>query len=81
MKYTDEDRRLSELMINYWVNFAKYGNPNEKGMPEWPVYNVENPTVMYLKGNPKVEPLPNLDKLKVIDEYYTWKRASEEESK
>jgi para-nitrobenzyl esterase len=81
MKYTDEDRQLSELMVNYWINFAKYGNPNKKGMPEWPVYNVENPTVMYLKGNPKAEPLPNLDKLKVIDEYYTWKRALGEGSK
>jgi para-nitrobenzyl esterase len=81
IKYTDEDKRLSEIMINYWINFARYGDPNGKDLPEWPVYNVENPTVMYLKGNPHTASLPDLVKLKVIDEYYLWKRASEEESK
>jgi para-nitrobenzyl esterase len=81
MKYTEEDRKLSETMVNYWINFAKYGDPNGKDLPKWPVYNVENPMVMYLKGNPHTAPLPNLDKLKVIDEYYKWKRSLGVESK
>ena len=81
MKYTEEDRKLSETMVNYWINFAKYGDPNGKDLPKWPVYNVENPIVMYLKGNPHTAPLPNLDKLKVIDEYYKWKRSLGVESK
>lgn len=81
MKYTEEDRKLSETMVNYWINFAKYGDPNGKDLPKWPVYNVENPIIMYLKGNPHTAPLPNLDKLKVIDEYYKWKRSLGVESK
>jgi hypothetical protein len=52
-----------------------------KDLPTWPVYNVENPTVMYLKVYPKAEPFPNLDKLKGIDGYYKWKRSLVEESK
>jgi para-nitrobenzyl esterase len=32
------DRKLSEVMSSYWVNFAKNGNPNGKGLPEWPAY-------------------------------------------
>ena len=80
IKYTEEDRKLSETMINYWINFAKYGDPNGKDLPQWPVYNVENPFVMYLEANPHITPLPNLDKLKVIDEYYKWKRSKGVES-
>jgi hypothetical protein len=27
-KYTDEEKRISKQMINYWTNFIKTGNPN-----------------------------------------------------
>ena len=37
---TDKDREISELMSAYWVQFAKMGNPNRAGLPEWPVYDV-----------------------------------------
>jgi para-nitrobenzyl esterase len=78
IKYTEEDRQLSETMLSYWTNFAKFGDPNGKNLPEWPVYNVDNPAVMYLQGKPRSAPLPNQDNLKVIDEYYTWKRSNGE---
>lgn len=29
------DYELSECMVNYWTNFAKTGNPNGEGLPEW----------------------------------------------
>lgn len=32
---TDEDRRVSALMTGYWTNFAKYGDPNGKGLPRF----------------------------------------------
>ena len=34
--YTSKDRALSELMISYWTNFAKHGDPNGPGIPAWP---------------------------------------------
>ena len=44
-----EDFALSEVMETYWTNFAATGNPNGKGVPEWPLYTEkDNFPVMHL---------------------------------
>jgi para-nitrobenzyl esterase len=32
----ERDRHLSDLIQRYWTNFAKTGNPNGAGLPNWP---------------------------------------------
>ncbi len=34
-----EDQSISRLMNSYWIHFAKTGNPNGEGLPEWPLYS------------------------------------------
>lgn len=47
--YSDADHALSEKILDYWTNFAKYGNPNGKGEGEWKPCTKENPYVHTLK--------------------------------
>lgn len=37
-RFDAADRRLSELMLSYWTNFAKHGDPNGAGLPAWPEF-------------------------------------------
>jgi para-nitrobenzyl esterase len=36
---SETDVRLSDLVSDYWVQFATSGNPNRSGLPAWPAYD------------------------------------------
>ena len=55
--WKEEDYKLSEMMQSYWVNFARTGNPNGPGLPEWPPYDeADHWEVMHLDVTPVAEP-------------------------
>lgn len=68
------DTALSDIVSSYWVNFARTGDPNGKGLTAWPAFTAAKQTVMYLDNTPKAGPVPNLDKILVLDGYYAWRR-------
>ena len=80
-RYGEDDLKLSDIMGTYWTNFAKYGDPNGENLPVWPEFTEENQSVMYLKNTseqgPQAGPVPNLDKLELMEEYFKYKRESE----
>ena len=73
------DLELSETMGTYWTNFAKYGDPNGEGVPEWPQFIESNPEVMYLDTSPHAGPVPSEASLKVLDAYFQWRFTREGE--
>lgn len=51
---------LADKMSQSWIQFARTGNPNHKGLPQWPAYNSTNTATMHFDN--KCEVLPQMDK-------------------
>lgn len=48
---TPADKKLAQVMNTYWTNFAKTGNPNGTGLPQWPAYTPENNQTLEIQPN------------------------------
>jgi para-nitrobenzyl esterase len=40
-EHSRDDEALGNAMRHYWTQFAKSGDPNVPGSPEWPAYNMQ----------------------------------------
>ena len=49
--FTAGDQELSKQMVDYWTNFAKYGNPNGKSGDVWKPYTAQSPQFMVLDAD------------------------------
>ena len=47
-------QRLADLMSDAWVSFARTGNPNSKGLPQWPSYDTTRRATMIFDLPPHV---------------------------
>ena len=72
------DHAVSEEVSSYWVNFAKTGDPNGGARPHWLAFTATSAQVMNLNDPSKAIPIPNLEKLQVLEGYYAWRRAEAE---
>jgi para-nitrobenzyl esterase len=45
------DRAVTEAVMDYWVQFARTGDPNLPGRPEWPLHTADKPMVMEIGDN------------------------------
>ncbi len=77
---SQSDLEISEAMGTYWTNFAKFGDPNGEGVPEWPAFSDVNPEVMYFGPTPHTGPVPSAEALEILDDYFEWRRSSEGEA-
>jgi para-nitrobenzyl esterase len=63
-------------MSNYWVNFARSGDPNGPGLPSWPAFSNAGSKVQYLGDPITVGGVANIDTLKVFDAVYATVRGA-----
>ncbi len=44
---TEQDRTLSNEIMDYWTNFMHTGNPNGDNLPNWETYSDEHPDIKF----------------------------------
>ena len=65
---TEADKKLTDAMSTYWVNFAATGDPNRKRLiPKWPVYNLKTDLAMGFGERIAPTEVPHKDALDFLD--------------
>jgi para-nitrobenzyl esterase len=68
LSWQPDDHAVSELMASYWTNFAKTGNPNGPGLPQWPAYSsADGYQVMHLRAKSSAAPDEHRDRYEFLD--------------
>jgi para-nitrobenzyl esterase len=70
--WTDEDKKLSDIMTSYWANFIATGDPNGKGLPKWDAYNMKtnDGKAMVLGDTVEFGPQIEVPLLAFFDKFY-----------
>ena len=73
--WSADDRAISNAMIGYWTNFAKSGNPNGPGLPEWAAFESGQQQSMHFgQTAPASGTVSSLSNLALFDAYYESRR-------
>jgi para-nitrobenzyl esterase len=54
-KISDTDIKVSEMMMKMWAQYAKTGDPNVKGLTEWPEWEAGPDNYLYVKDTLQVK--------------------------
>ena len=68
--WTEADRRLADVMADYWAAFARDGDPNGDGRPIWPAFMAAEERVLILDETIEPGGLQNNAALDVFDGVY-----------
>lgn len=68
--WTAADRNLANIMSAYWVNFARTGNPNGPGLPDWTSLQQAGGDVLIVDDLPAMGNRPNRDVIPELDSFF-----------
>ncbi|MFN0086637.1 MAG: carboxylesterase/lipase family protein [Blastocatellia bacterium] len=68
------DRKLADTASRYWANFAGTGNPNGKGLPNWPAFDAAQQFTMELGEKIGMRPVAENAKLEFFKQYFDKQR-------
>jgi para-nitrobenzyl esterase len=67
----EEARLLAGKVSDAWINFARKGDPNHRGLPHWPQYSADAGPVMFFDNTCEVKNDPDRELRKVVDQALT----------
>ncbi len=67
INWEDRDHEIADLLSSYWTNFAKTGDPNGEGLPEWPRYEADSDLALVVGDEVGVQAGLWKDKLDALD--------------
>jgi para-nitrobenzyl esterase len=59
MDWQEFDHRLSEMIVSYWTNFAKNGDPNGGDLPRWRRFDSDSSTLRLGRDTLSVDGIRN----------------------
>lgn len=68
--YSDQDRRISQQMIDFWVNFFRTGDPNGGKSPAWQPVRAGTAATMEIGSMTGMRPLMGAEKLAFWTDYF-----------
>ena len=67
---TEDDWKMSARMMNYWVQFARTGDPNSADNPQWAPFDVAQNQYMEFGEAAAMTDVARMDRYDVIEAFY-----------
>lgn len=63
----ESQQALADVMSEAWLAFARTGNPNHPGLPDWPQYQTDDRATMIFDTTPAVVNDPRRQERAILD--------------